>query len=206
MLVLAHCLLLFRCPLTDHRPALTETETHSHRPLLAHIPLQDDRPNNHHQQNMARSHANLSNCYKPLPYKLVHGKDGKEPSKSEKDAEPTRRDAGNGQARSSHELRVLRIEVGVTSAPGSALVELGHTKVLCEVIGPTPAPNPNITTNMEEGTLECQVQYLPNFGFPVTSLVGASASALSDSAQQPPQPTMGRINTQIGKRCKGYCG
>lgn len=89
------------------------------------------------------------------------------------------------------------METGITSASGSALVELGHTKVLCEVVGPTPVASPNSTLNMEEGTLECEVQYLPNFGFPVTALVGASASGLSESAQQPTQPTAGRINTQI---------
>lgn len=148
---------------------------------------------------MTRAHANLSNCYKPLPF--VNEKDAEILSKKS-DGDNLFRDAGNGLARGPHGLRVLRTETGITSASGSALVELGHTKVLCEVIGPTPASNPNGTTKMEEGTLDCQVQYLPNFGFPVTALVGASASGLSDSAQQPSQPTTGRINSQIGAQEK----
>lgn len=139
----------------------------------------------------------LSNCYKPLPFRLVQANQKKGFPAALKEKPEASRDCGNGQARSSHGLRVLRMETGITSASGSALVELGHTKVLCEVVGPTPVASPNSTLSMEEGTLECEVQYLPNFGFPVTALVGASASGLSESAQQPSQPTSGRINTQI---------
>jgi exosome complex component MTR3 len=50
---------------------------------------------------------------------------------------------------------------------------------------------------MEEGTLQCEVRYVPNVGFPMTALVGASASQLSDSSQQPTQISTGRMNNRI---------
>ncbi|CAB9506735.1 complex component RRP41 [Seminavis robusta] len=139
---------------------------------------------------MPRNYASLSNCYKPLPFNLAQSQQA---STTTTVSKKSKRD------RASHELRVLRLELGITSATGSALVELGHTKVLCQVIGPTTTST--TTVNMEEGTLECQVQYVPNVGYPITSLVGAAASGLalsSETQQHAQQPTSGRINTQIG--------
>ena len=105
------------------------------------------------------------------------------------------------------------METGITSATGSALVELGHTKVLAEVIGPTTNPNnylssngnnlittANNNPNMEEGTLECHVTYIPQVGFPITALVAATPSSLSDqSSSSSAQPILssGRIRTHI---------
>lgn len=163
---------------------------------------------------MGRNHTNLSNCYKPLPFRLPavtnNNDDTKTKTKNKKNQSQQQlpqqlaRDSGNdqGESRSAHGLRWLRMETGITSATGSALVELGHTKVLCEVIGPTTTLTGNnagsSNNNMDEGTLECHVSYVPNIGFPVTSLVGATASGLSDNSAQPQQPSIGRMNTQIG--------
>jgi len=147
---------------------------------------------------MTRDYATLSNCYKPLPFRLADN--GKGTKKEERLA--ASRKCGNGdQSRAPHALRQLRLETGITSATGSALVELGHTKVLCEVIGPSAAAAANINTtilNMEEGSLACEVNYVPNFGFPMASLVGSSASNLSENSQQPQQISAGRMNTKIG--------
>jgi exosome complex component MTR3 len=149
---------------------------------------------------MTRNYANLSNCYKPLPFSL--SKDNKA---IDKDASLQRDAGGHGQPPRIHtELRLLCLELGVTSATGSALVELGHTKVLCEVIGPTTditsvANYSQQQVSMEQGTLLCHVQYLPNVGYPVNLLVGSSASGIAtESTQQQQQPSAGRINTQIG--------
>lgn len=157
---------------------------------------------------MTRAHANLSNCYRPLPFRLLVQDEKTTGVSSNETKDRNRitksRDYGNGQERSPHALRLLRMETSVTSATGSALVELGHTKVLCEVIGPTTTPSSsdivNTTPlNMEEGTLQCEVKYLPNVGYPLTALVGASASQLSDSnSQQSTQISMGRMNNLIG--------
>jgi exosome complex component MTR3 len=166
---------------------------------------------------MTRNYANLSNCYKPLPFPLLSKDDDKKSvntnNKGEEDeAALQRRDTGKSHEqiparKSPTELRLLCLELGVTSCTGSALVELGHTKVLCEVIGPTTdISNNNYSQqplNMEQGTLLCHVQYLPNVGYPVTLLVGASASSgltttETTQQQQQQQPSAGRINTQIG--------
>ena len=95
------------------------------------------------------------------------------------------------------------METGITSATGSALVELGHTKVLAEVVGPTTDNQSNnnlikTPNNMDEGTLECHVTYVPNVGFPLTALVATTASSLSDHSSQPQQPSIGRMTTKIG--------
>ena len=150
---------------------------------------------------MTREYANLSNCYKPLPFRIATSTENNKIK-----PKVFSRDSGNGQSRSAHALRQLRLETGVTSATGSALVELGHTKVLCEVLGPTPSSgtttNSTAALNMEEGTLECQVNYVPNVGFPLASLIASSASNLSDNSQQPQQLSAGRMNTKISAQEK----
>jgi len=67
------------------------------------------------------------------------------------------------------------------------------------VIGPTTQPpnNTSSSCSMDEGTLECIVTYVPNVGYPLVSLVGATAAALSDNSAQPQQPSIGRMNTRV---------
>lgn len=154
---------------------------------------------------MGRDHANLSNCYKPLPFRFPASTDDDIhdiSQKSQQEKLASSRDSGNGQPRSPHGLRWLRMETGITSATGSALVELGHTKVLAEVVGPTTDNQSHhlikTANNMDEGTLECSVTYVPNVGFPLTALVATTASSLSDNSAQPQQPSIGRMTTKIG--------
>lgn len=89
---------------------------------------------------MPRRPARLVNTYVPLPL-------------SRKNKEPLLR-----SDRQPHELRQLCLETNVISnALGSSLVELGHTKVLCQVTGST-------TGTVETGTLQCQVKFAPHIG------------------------------------------
>jgi len=64
--------------------------------------------------------------------------------------------------RKDHELRQLYLETGVLVKPaiGSSLVELGHTKVICQVS--LNFTHPNITP--DQGLFECKVQFAPHIG------------------------------------------
>jgi len=133
---------------------------------------------------MVRQTAKLSNCYVPLPVSASRGalrKDKKELLAT--------RDSGDGQTtRSEHSLRRLLLQSNVIeSAAGSALVEIGHTKVICQVIGPITSASkdmpPNLLLNMEEGVLHCQVRYAPHIGYPTAALVNNSVSTMDQSNQ-----------------------
>lgn len=89
---------------------------------------------------MPRRPARLANTYVPLPLS------------SAKKEYVLRSD------RKAHELRQLCLETDVLSnALGSSLVELGHTKVLCQV-------TTTATGSVETGTLQCQVKFAPHIG------------------------------------------
>jgi exosome complex component MTR3 len=146
---------------------------------------------------MVRTAAKLSNCYVPLPLsslnKLSVSKD-----KSKRKL-PTERDSGDGgeTKRNEHSLRRLFLESGVIqSAAGSALVELGHTKVIAQVIGPVTASSDQVPSflelSMEEGTLHCEIKYAPHTGFPASSLLAASVSTMDHHSTN--QLSSGKIN------------
>ena len=61
--------------------------------------------------------------------------------------------------RKPHELRRLCFETNVmpNKSFGSSLVELGHTKVLCEV-------SCSATSTVESGSLQCRVKFAPHIG------------------------------------------
>lgn len=104
----------------------------------------------------------LSNCYTPLP------RPDKVPRLDRKERVLAKR---NESCRSPDALRRLLLESNViSSASGSALVELGNTKVLCIVIGPVtdacPAVPSYVQLNMGVGTLFVDVKYAPATGFP----------------------------------------
>ena len=64
---------------------------------------------------------------------------------------------GRADGRSPDELRQLKLRTGVvSSASGSALIELGHTKVLCSVFGPHATEGRDY---LEEGQLECSLRF-----------------------------------------------
>lgn len=112
----------------------------------------------------------LSNCYTPLVVTT--------PSSSDQQVDPIiqsptgisasairsgivgSRSNGDGQTRSASQLRRLHLAVDISStALGSSLVELGHSKVLCHVVhGDVNA------SNVEEGVVEVTVEWATNFG------------------------------------------
>jgi exosome complex component MTR3 len=147
---------------------------------------------------MPRTAAKLSNCYVPLPLsslsKLSVSKD------KNKRKLPTERDSGDGNKtkRNEHSLRRLFLESGVIpSAAGSALVELGHTKVIAQAVGPVTASSDQVPSsielNMEEGTLHCEVKYAPHTGFPASTLLAASVSTMDHHSTN--QLSSGKINS-----------
>lgn len=147
---------------------------------------------------MPRTAAKLSNCYVPLPLSsLAKVSVSKDKGKRKL---PTERDSGDGSKtkRSEHALRRLFLESGVIqSAAGSALVELGHTKVIAQMIGPVTASSDQVPSfielNMEEGTLHCEVKYSPNTGFPTSTLLAASVSTMDHHSTN--QLSSGKINS-----------
>jgi exosome complex component MTR3 len=147
---------------------------------------------------MPRTAAKLSNCYVPLPLSsLTKVSVSKEKTKRKL---PTERDSGDGSKtkRDEHSLRRLFLESGVIpSAAGSALVELGHTKVIAQMIGPVTASSDQVPSfielSMEEGTLHCEVKYSPNTVFPTSTLLAASVSTMDHHSTN--QLSSGKINS-----------
>ena len=135
---------------------------------------------------MTRKTVKLSNCYIPLRQSV---EETKQASK--------KRSSGDGRntERESHSLRRLVIESNVLSlAPGSALVELGHTKVLCQVHGPVTATSDlipsSVQLSMETGTLYLPVKYLPHVGYPTSDLVASMVTSVDQ-----PHVSAGKINS-----------
>ena len=103
---------------------------------------------------MPRPVPKLSNCYVPLPL----------PQTLTAEADLVASRGEGDEARQTHSLRQLCIETDVTGAAGSSLLELGHTKVLCEV-NITTSDFPSTTSiNMEQGTILCKVQFASHIG------------------------------------------
>ena len=121
---------------------------------------------------MPRSTIYLANCYTPQPSLAA-----------EEQATAT---VPRADDRATHSLRQLRIQSSSSGASCSCLVELGHTKVLCQVWAPlyanAPQLPPSIALDMEQGTLHCQVQYAAQISYP-TAAYGASTASALDGAQ-----------------------
>jgi ribonuclease PH len=109
---------------------------------------------------MPRPPSRLANCYVPLMLNTEI-------------ASSLRTD------RKTDELRQLCLEIGVLSEPaiGSSLVELGHTKVLCQVS--LSFSHPDATPDM--GCLDCKVQFAPHIGI-AESVVRSQSVLTLDSA------------------------
>ena len=105
---------------------------------------------------MPRPPARLANCYVPVSLR----EEGKQQS-SLIPVTPANVTTLRGD-RKYHELRQLCLEMGVLAnrAIGSSMVELGHTKVLCQVSMNVSHPN----TIPERGILDCKVQFAPHIG------------------------------------------
>jgi ribonuclease PH len=138
----------------DHRISMISRSSVSHIIFII-IPLLPI-------SKMPQKPARLTNTYVPLP--LSSNKDEPE--------EISRSD------RKNHELRQLCFENGVLSeALGSSLVEIGHTKVLCEVTIST-------TGTVNAGVLQCKVRFAPHIGRDaVSQRINNVAPLESDIAQ-----------------------
>lgn len=129
---------------------------------------------------MPRPTSRLANCYVPLHLETsMLAKGQSELGEALKGR--TDRKAG--------ELRQLCLETGVISkqALGSSLVELGHTKVLCQVT--LNASHPDAL--QEEGILECKVKYAPH--------IGIDASMQRAQTVMPLESTVstGKLNAEV---------
>lgn len=132
---------------------------------------------------MTRTTATLSNCYVPLVASVV-----KESREERQTRLSSSRSSGDGGTRGPNALRRLCMETSVTNASGSALVELGHTKVLCEVLGPLSDSN----TVMEEGIMRCNVRYTPHIGIKPETQVSSAVRTLDAQVGT----SMGKLNSQ----------
>jgi len=135
--------------------------------------------------------ATLTNCYVPLTASSDSSK-----SLEERQAPLiATRSNGDGATRGPLALRRLCLETSILStASGSALVELGHTKVLCRVEGPITATDSFSSTNMDEGVLKCDVKYAPLVGIKPQSSVGNTVTTLDSQ-----QVSAGRLNAATMK-------
>lgn len=134
----------------------------------------------------------LSNCYTPLPRPkddvALSARHNKEQVLSQRSKEGA---ANHKNCRSPHSLRHLLLESNViSSASGSALVELGSTKVLCTVTGPVtascPAVPPSLQLNMDAGTLYVDVKYTPATGYPQDKIETVGNIDPNNNNQQQP--------------------
>mmetsp|Transcript_10896 Transcript_10896/g.11701 ORF Transcript_10896/g.11701 Transcript_10896/m.11701 type:complete len:352 (-) Transcript_10896:403-1458(-) len=145
---------------------------------------------------MPRRPAKLSNCYVPLPLppsqvENVNNNDKK--SFSDENHDNTNKDRRYDGRSAGHELRRLCLETSViSSALGSSLVELGHTKILAEVHiaaattnvsnKSSSASGNNNEANNDIGCLRCHVKYAPHIGIDQVSQRSRSVTALDGSS------------------------
>ena len=154
---------------------------------------------------MPRPTARLSNCYVPLPLPSSVPAVRESPAEKLASLRSSRRGVGtptqtaadhqnNGEddPRNSHSLRRLCLETSVTGQLGSALVELGHTKVLCEVdLTTRDYPSSISSPKMDQGILHCQVQYAPNVGINVVGHLSQAVTPLESTI------SAGKLNSEI---------
>jgi exosome complex component MTR3 len=115
---------------------------------------------------MPLSNTTLSNCYAPIPSS----------SKSKESInllaiQPSSRPSGvnndknKNNTRNAKSIRHLTIHRHIlANSTGSSLVEIGHTKILCNVQGPRPISSSNASnpqTQYTTGSLSCQVRHAP---------------------------------------------
>jgi exosome complex component MTR3 len=109
----------------------------------------------------------LSNCYTPLVIDSSSSTAAVKPQPLV--VHRTRTNGDDGKPRSGAQLRRIHLAVDVSTSNnssssaaavmGSSLVELGHSKVLCRVV------HGNVhLAHVEEGVLDVQVEWAPNFG------------------------------------------
>lgn len=147
--------------------------------------------------------AKLTNCYAPaaLPHAASH-QDENQSNDITITVDIHKRDDGNGKTRSARCLRRILLQSNIIpSIAGSSHVEIGHTKIICKVLGPLTAGSPHIPSgvsiNMDQGVLHWDVRYAAHVGIPVSSLLTASVSSVD---QSDPYISMGKVNSWISAR------
>lgn len=110
------------------------------------------------------ANATLSNCYIPLPV-------ASSSSQRHSNARTQFRTTGEGKTtnRSASSLRRLCLDRSILSASdGSALLEIGQTKIICSVHGPRPPASSSLSGGRSDfhsgGVLNCEVRFAPGFG------------------------------------------
>ena len=132
---------------------------------------------------MPRRPSRLANCYVPLRVPSTNPEAKDEPSLSSSSSSPSRTDGRQG-----HELRQIVLETSVLSknqALGSALVELGHTKVLGEIHLVAGTSNDNNRRGVggggtadDGGSLLAVVKFAPHIGVDQIAQRAKAVSAL----------------------------
>eukprot|EP00537_Pseudo-nitzschia_pungens_P018801 CAMPEP_0172409780 /NCGR_PEP_ID=MMETSP1061-20121228/76543_1 /TAXON_ID=37318 /ORGANISM="Pseudo-nitzschia pungens, Strain cf. pungens" /LENGTH=357 /DNA_ID=CAMNT_0013145945 /DNA_START=143 /DNA_END=1216 /DNA_ORIENTATION=- len=164
---------------------------------------------------MPRKPAKLANCYVPLPLPLAEPAPEPASTPSNKGSGDFRPDGRT----SGHELRRLCLETSVVSrAAGSALVELGHTKILAEVhVGASTAVSKYNKNNDDDeatsdvGSLRCALKFAPHIGIdrvaqqtrsvlPLDGSAGASGGAAAAAAASTFAISAGKLNQEIVRR------
>ncbi len=160
---------------------------------------------------MPRNPAKLSHCYVPLPV----------PQREDAAAQDSAATARSDGRSSTHELRRLCLETSVISrAMGSALVELGHTKVLVEIqITAAKASRPGVSRQQsnnneattERGSLKCNISYAPHIGINQVVQQSSSVSPLdgttsnnnnnnSNNSSAAPTVSSGKLHQELAVR------
>mmetsp|Transcript_13373 Transcript_13373/g.22238 ORF Transcript_13373/g.22238 Transcript_13373/m.22238 type:complete len:297 (-) Transcript_13373:93-983(-) len=131
---------------------------------------------------MYQTGATLSECVVPPLVPGVSGLVGLTERSSSNGGDAD--DAGDSSTtRSNRALRRLLLSTSVlTKSDGSALLELGHTKVLCSVHGPRSAAASSLTGGKSDfnagGQLNCEVRLAPSFGLNPQTAVSEAVISL----------------------------
>ena len=115
-------------------------------------------------KNLTMTKSVLSNCY-ALVRVAAAPEEGEQPTP----ISFNERKNGDGETRTNETLRRLCLETSVLSSskPGSSLVELGHTKIICNVLLCVDGNHAQVDT----GVLLVRVSQAANFGMPPPSAV-----------------------------------
>lgn len=125
----------------------------------------------------------LSNCYIPLLSRSSLGSNQQQSTAPQQRSKnntlnvpicPSHRPSGSlsSDSRTARSIRHLCIDRHfLSNSTGSAIIELGHTKVICNVQGPRPLSTSssigstaaNDGSAITTGRLHCQIRYAPNF-------------------------------------------
>eukprot|EP00562_Extubocellulus_spinifer_P007769 CAMPEP_0178507044 /NCGR_PEP_ID=MMETSP0696-20121128/20011_1 /TAXON_ID=265572 /ORGANISM="Extubocellulus spinifer, Strain CCMP396" /LENGTH=329 /DNA_ID=CAMNT_0020136509 /DNA_START=249 /DNA_END=1238 /DNA_ORIENTATION=+ len=138
--------------------------------------------------SMFLSGATLVDCYTPLEVPSTSSVTDRA-TRLRSVPSSSKRSSGDGTSsiRSNRALRRLHLSTSILSkSDGSAVVELGHTKVLCSVHGPRSAAASSLTGGRVSfnagGTINCEVRLAPSFGLNPQTAVSAAVSSLDGRA------------------------